>query len=139
MSPFVRAVDELAGRVALFVAAATVLGGPRVDHRISPGSRPHRTAGSALTLPFGVLLVSSIPPMRPGFCSSLSSRASERLFGYADVGTDRQEEAELSALADPMLVAAVDAIELGIELLAARVTDPPTLEALRAGLTPISP
>jgi hypothetical protein len=77
--------------------------------------------------------------MRPGFCSSLSSRASERLFGYADVGTDRQEEAELSALADPMLVAAVDAIELGIELLAARVTDPPTLEALRAGLTPISP
>jgi hypothetical protein len=65
---------------------------------------------------------------------------SERLFGFADVGSRNQDSAEAAALADPALAAAVDALESAKRDLANLVSlGESDLERTTATLRPISP
>lgn len=64
---------------------------------------------------------------------------SERLFGLADVGSEGQREAELTALRDVGLAAAVTAIETAISTLEEGALDNTRLELLRRILEPMAP
>jgi hypothetical protein len=64
---------------------------------------------------------------------------SERLFGFADVGTADAEVAESAALAEPELASAVDAVERSIELLTAGPVEVQLLQQLRGALSALCP
>lgn len=69
----------------------------------------------------------------------LFQAVSERLFGFADVGSDIQEEAESSVLADPALTSAIAAVERGIVIAASASATEPQLGELRSAMAAIRP
>lgn len=64
----------------------------------------------------------------------LFQATSEKHFGYTDVGSERQAEAEREVLTDPAVKAAVQAIEGAIELLRTRPVDTSLLDVVQSRL-----
>jgi hypothetical protein len=70
---------------------------------------------------------------------SMFQATSQRLFGFTDVGSDREDELEGQALHDPALQAAVSALDSACAALGAATVDRAYLERLVANLAPIRP
>jgi hypothetical protein len=70
---------------------------------------------------------------------SMFQATSQRLFGFTDVGSDREDELEGQALHDPALQAAVSALDSACDALSTAIVDRAYLGRLVADLAPIRP